>query len=400
MLTDYYELLGVERDASADQIKKAYRKAAMRVHPDVAPGPDAAEKFKQVNEAYEVLSDSEKRSIYDRGGDPRAARRGGGGYGGGFGGFQSAGFGEGFDVNDLFGAMFGQSAGGRGPRSRTRRGQDALIRLELDLSEAAFGVTKPLRVDTADTCSVCQGSGAAEGSEPQTCDTCHGHGEIVQVQRSFIGDIRTSQPCPTCRGYGTVIPQPCLECDGEGRVRTSRTINVKIPAGVATGNRVHLDGKGEAGPGGGPNGDLYVELLVRQHPTFKREGDNLEMVCRLPMTAAALGTEIIIDTLEADLPASDEQDRTVRLEVPAGTQSGTRLVVRGRGIPRLRGSGRGELGVTLLIQTPTKLNDRQRELLQEFAQERDELDADGATVSSKEHKEHKGFFDKIRDAFN
>ncbi len=362
--TDYYEVLGVPRDASSEQIKKAYRRLAMKYHPDVADAPDAADKFKQIGEAYEVLHDPHKRSVYDRGGDPL------GNSAGGFGGF---GFpGGSYDFTNLVDAMFGAQASSRGPRSRTRRGQDALVRLTLTLAEAAFGVTKPLRVDTAVICPRCNGGGANPGSSPVTCTTCHGQGEITQVQRSFLGDIRTSQTCPACRGYGTTIPDPCGECSGEGRVRSSRTINVKIPAGVSTGNRIHLDSQGEVGPGGGPAGDLYVELTVAPHEVFRRNGDDLEVVVKVPMTAAALGTEVSLATLEAERDDLDKDDATVAVQIPAGTQSGTRIAVPGRGVPRLRGGGRGELGVTLLVQTPTRLDDEQRELLRRFADLRDE----------------------------
>ena len=365
MSSDYYEVLGVPRDATSEQIKKAYRRLAKKYHPDVADAPDAAEKFKAIGEAYEVLHDQNKRAMYDRGGDPL-----GGGFGAGASGFGFPG-GGGFDFTNLVDAMFGTQTS-RGPRSRTRRGQDALVRMDLTLAEAAFGITKPLRVDTAVICPRCSGTGANEGSEPVTCSTCHGAGDVTQVQRSFLGEIRTSQPCPSCRGYGTVIPNPCGECSGEGRVRSNRTINVKIPAGVASGNRVHLVSQGEVGPGGGPAGDLYVELNVASHDTFKRNGDNLEMVVKVPMTAAALGTQISLATLEAERDDLDADAASVLLDIPAGTQSGTRLNVPGRGVPRLRGEGRGELGVTLLVQTPTKLDDEQRELLRQFASLRDE----------------------------
>ena len=276
MSTDYYEILGVPRDASPEQIKKAYRQKAMKLHPDVATEAGRRRsRFKKVAEAYEVLGDPKKRDLYDRGGDPL-----GGGMGGGFnGGFGTAG--GGFDFTNLVDAMFGQQTS-RGPRSRVRRGQDALVRLELELAEAAFGTTKPLRVDTAVLCPRCNGSGAQEGSKPVKCATCHGQGEVTHVQRSFIGDIRTTSPCPTCRGYGTVIPDPCVECSGDGRVRSNRTINVKIPPGVSSGNRIHLAAHGEVGPGGGPAGDLYVELDVVPHEVFRRDGDNLEMVLQDP----------------------------------------------------------------------------------------------------------------------
>jgi molecular chaperone DnaJ len=385
MSTDYYEILGVPRDASPEQIKKAYRQKAMKLHPDVATEPDASEKFKKVAEAYEVLGDPKKRDLYDRGGDPL-----GGGMGGGFNGGFGAG---GFDFTNLVDAMFGQQTA-RGPRSRVRRGQDALVRLDLELAEAAFGTTKPLRVDTAVLCPRCNGSGAQEGSQPVKCATCHGQGEVTHVQRSFIGDIRTTSPCPTCRGYGTVIPNPCVECAGDGRVRSNRTINVKIPAGVSSGNRIHLAAHGEVGPGGGPAGDLYVELEVIPHEVFRREGDNLEMVLRIPMTAAALGTEVKVATLEADLPDADPADAIATVTIPAGTQSGTRIAIDGLGVPRLRSHGRGQLGVTLLVQTPTKLDREQRELLRQLAELREETSVEGTV-----QKHNQGFFGRLRDAF-
>jgi molecular chaperone DnaJ len=384
MSTDYYEILGVPRDATPEQIKKAYRRLAMKLHPDVAAEPDAAERFKKVAEAYEVLQDPKKRDLYDRGGDP---------LGGGMGGFNGTFGAGGFDFTNLVDAMFGQQTT-RGPRSRVRRGQDALVRLDLELAEAAFGVTKPLRVDTAVLCPRCNGSGAAEGSKPVRCSTCHGQGDVTHVQRSFIGDIRTTQPCPTCRGYGTVIPNPCPECAGDGRVRSTRTINVKIPPGVSSGNRIHLAAHGEVGPGGGPAGDLYVELTVAPHETFRREGDDLEVVVKIPMTAAALGTEVLVTTLEADLPDADPDTTAVRVPVPSGTQSGTRIPIDGKGVPRLRGSGRGQLGVTLLVQTPTRLDGDQRELLRQLAELREETRAE-VTVQ----KTGRGVFGRLRDAF-
>lgn len=388
MSADYYQILGVPRDASPEQIKKAYRQLAMKLHPDVASEPDAADRFKRVAEAYEVLADPKKRDVYDRGGDPL-----GGGMGG-FTGFGAGGFGtSGFDFTNLVDAMFGAQTA-RGPRSRVRRGQDALVRLDLELAEAAFGTTKPLRVDTAVLCPRCNGSGAEAGSGPVTCATCRGQGEVTHVQRSFIGDIRTTQACPTCRGFGTVIADPCTECAGDGRVRSNRTINVKIPPGVNTGNRIHLAAHGEVGPGGGPAGDLYVELHVAPHEAFRREGDDLEVVVRIPMTAAALGTEVDVATLEADRPDADPEECFVTVSVPAGTQSGTRIAIDGKGVPRLRGSGRGQLGVTLLVQTPTRVDAEQRELLRRLAELRGETRPEGTV-----QKHGRGVFGRLRDAF-
>ena len=390
MSSDYYEILGVARDATPEQIKKAYRQLAMKLHPDVAAEPDATDRFKRVAEAYEVLQDPKKRDLYDRGGDPLGG--GMGGFGGGMnGGFPGSG--GGFDFTNLVDAMFG-SQSTRGPRSRVRRGQDALVRLDLELAEAAFGTTKPLRVDTAVLCPRCNGTGANEGSQPVRCATCHGQGDVTHIQRSFIGDIRTTQPCPTCRGYGTVVPDPCVECSGDGRVRSNRTINVKIPAGVNTGNRIHLASHGEVGPGGGAAGDLYVELEVAPHEFFRREGDDLEVVVRIPMTAAALGTEVTVATLEADVEDADPDTTSVRVHVPAGTQSGTRVAIDGLGVPRLRSNNRGQLGVTLLVQTPTRLDADQRELLRQLAELREETSPEGSV-----QKHGRGVFGRLRDAF-
>ncbi|GAB3860500.1 molecular chaperone DnaJ [Nocardioides maradonensis] len=385
MSQDPYELLGVARDADADTIKKAYRKLARQLHPDVNPDPEAQERFKQVSVAYEVLSDPQKRAAFDRGGDPF----GGGGFGQG----------AGFSFTDIMDAFFGGSAGGggggRGPRSRVRRGQDALIRLEIELAEAAFGVNKELKVDTAVRCSTCSGSGAAPGSQPVTCETCHGQGEVAHVQRSFLGEIRTLRACPTCRGFGTVIPDPCRECSGEGRVRSRRTLTVKIPAGVDTGTRVQLAEQGEVGPGGGPAGDLYVEIQVAPHRTFTRHGSDLHCTVALPMTAAALGTTISLPTLEADLETSADSgvETAFDLAVPAGTQSGHEVTMRGRGVPGLRG-GRGDMIVTVAVETPTRLDPRQEELLRELAAVRGEEQPTGDVRPA-----HKTMFGRLRDAF-
>ena len=387
MSQDPYELLGVARDADADTIKKAYRRLARQYHPDVNPDPDAQERFKEISAAYEVLSDPQKRATYDRGGDPFGA-----------GGF--AGQGAGFSFTDIMDAFFGGAAGaqgGRGPRPRERRGQDALIRLEVDLADAAFGVARELKVDTAVRCTTCHGEGAAPGSHAQTCETCHGAGEVAQVQRSFLGEIRTLRPCAACRGFGTVIPDPCRECSGDGRVRARRTLTVKIPAGVDTGTRVQLAGEGEVGPGGGPAGDLYVEIVVAQHDVFTRHGNDLHCTVTLPMTAAALGTTVTLPTLEADVVTEDspsEVETSVDLDVRPGTQSGSEQVLRGRGVPGLRG-GRGDLVVTVIVETPRNLDPRQEELLTELAAIRCEEKPSGQVRPS-----NKGMFGRLRDAFN
>lgn len=377
MSQDLYELLGVSRDADGDAIKKAYRRLARQLHPDVNPDPETQERFKEVSRAYEVLSDPQKRAAYDRGGDPF----GGAGFGGGAG--------QGFSFTDIMDAFFGGGAGGqgqgqgRGPRPRVRRGQDALIRLDVELAEAAFGVTRELKVDTAVVCDTCGGDGAAPGSSPQTCGTCHGAGEVAHVQRSFLGEIRTLRPCAACRGFGTIIPDPCRSCSGEGRVRSRRTLTVKIPAGVDNGTRVQLAEQGEVGPGGGPAGDLYVEIRVAEHEFFVRQGGDLHCVVTVPMTAAALGASIRLPLLEADLVEEDaesELETEVTLEVRPGTQSGAEQVLRGRGVPGLRGGARGDLVVNVAVETPNKLDARQEALLRELAELRGEQQTEDGSL--------------------
>ena len=383
-MTDYYSVLGVSRDASDEDIKRAYRKLAMKYHPDVASEPGSTEKFKQIGEAYEVLSDPQKRSVYDRGGDPM----GGGGMGG-FGGFSAGGF----DFTSIVDAMFGGGMASRGPRSRVARGQDRLERVSLALVEAAFGVTREINVDSLIVCAGCSGSGSADGTKPVTCRTCSGRGEITQVQRSFLGDIRTSSPCPKCRGYGTLIEHPCADCYGEGRVRAKRTVSVKVPPGVTTGNRIRLESQGDVGTGGGPAGDLYIELAVADHDAFTRRGDDLETSLAVPMTAAALGTEVHVATIDAEREDADPAEAVVTVTIAAGTQTGSRIVVRGRGVPKLRGRGRGDLAITVVVVTPTGLDDTQRELLGLLAKARGE---DGPIRPAPE----KGFFSKLREAFS
>jgi molecular chaperone DnaJ len=384
---DLYDLLGVTRDADADTIKKAYRRLARQLHPDVNPDPETQERFKEVSRAYEVLSDPQKRAAYDRGGDP-------------FGGAGFAGQGAGFSFTDIMDAFFGGQPGAqsRGPRPRVRRGQDALIRLDIELAEAAFGVSRELKVDTAVVCSTCGGQGAAPGTHAIPCETCRGAGEVAHVQRSFLGEIRTLRPCAACRGFGSVIPDPCRECSGDGRVRSRRTLTVKIPAGVDTGTRVQLAEQGEVGPGGGPPGDLYVEISVARHPTFTRHGNDLHCTVTVPMTAAALGTTLQLPTLEADIVppegATTDLETSFDLDIQPGTQSGTEAVLRGRGVPGLRG-GRGDLVVTIAVETPTRLDPRQEELLTELAAIRGEEKPAGQLKPGS-----KSVFGRLRDAFN
>jgi molecular chaperone DnaJ len=374
-MADHYSTLGVSRDATSDEIKKAYRKLAREFHPDVNPDPASSEKFKDVTTAYEVLSDDEKRSRYDRGGDPFSQ---GGGFGGGNFGF-----------DDLLGAFFGQGQS-RGPRSRARAGQDALIGIELDLAESCFGCEKEFTVDTAVRCTKCSGTGCAGDSKPQSCPICKGQGEIQQVTRSFIGNVMTSRPCNNCGGYGSVIPTPCAECAGEGRVRERRTLTVKIPAGVETGNRIAMAGQGEVGPGGGPAGDLYIEIIERPHSFLVRDGLNLHISITISMVAATMGTKVKIETL----------DGPQEVEIKAGFQSADTVTLRGLGVSKLRGNGRGDLIVHVEVKTPAKLKRDEEELLKKFAALRGEK-LDQVEVHSRDKHSHEhGFFSKFRDAFN
>jgi molecular chaperone DnaJ len=346
-VSDHYATLGVGRDASTEEIKRAYRKLARTLHPDVNPASDAAERFKEVSRAYEVLSSPERRAAYDVNGTDNGS---------------ATGFGAGFAFTDLFETFFGGSGAARGPVPRARRGQDALIRLDVDLEEAVFGATREVRVDSAETCSRCDGSCCEPGTSIETCDVCGGRGQVQRVARSFLGQVMTTSACPRCGGYGTVVPSPCHECSGEGRVRTRRTLTVKVPPGVETGTRIQLAGQGEVGPGGGPPGDLYLEIYQRPHPTLRREGDDLHAVVEVPMTAAALGAAIPVDTLDG--PRS--------IEVKPGTQPGEVVTLTGLGTAHLRGSGRGDLHVHLDIRIPTRLDEDQQRLLSELARLRGE----------------------------
>jgi molecular chaperone DnaJ len=371
---DYYGTLGVTQTASTDEIKRAYRKLARQYHPDVNPDPTAHERFKEISTAYEVLSDDQKRQIVDLGGDPLSA--GGGGGAGGASGGSFVGF------QDIMDAFFGGGGATRGPRSRTRAGADAILPLPLDLFETAFGVEAPITVDTAVACETCQGAGTAAGTHPRTCDTCNGRGEVQSIQRTFLGQVMTARPCPACGGFGSIIPHPCPTCAGDGRVRTRRTLTVKIPAGVEDQMRIRLAGQGEVGPGGGPAGDLYVEIHERPHDVFSRKGDDLHCRVTVPMAAAALGTRLTIKTLD-----SDEV-----VDVNAGTQPGSSVRLKARGVPHLRGTGRGDLFVHLDVRTPTKLDADQERMMREFATVRGEEIA--------ELSKQGGFFSRMRDAFN
>ncbi|MDQ2756101.1 MAG: molecular chaperone DnaJ [Actinomycetota bacterium] len=375
-MSDYYKDLGVDRDASAEEIKRAYRRQARKLHPDVNPGADAEEQFKVLSRAYDVLSDADKKQAYDMGADPYAASGGGG-----------DGFGQGFNFSDVMDAFFG--AGGstaRGPRSRRQHGQDALVRLDIELSAAVFGSDEEVTLDTAIACTTCDGAGAQPGTGTSTCSVCQGRGEVQSVQRSFLGQVMTSRPCSACQGFGTTIPHPCFECSGQGRVRTRRTLKLRVPAGVDTGTRIQLRGEGEVGLGAGPAGDLYVEVNVTPHETYVRRGDDLHVTLELPMTAAALGTQLGLSTF----------DGTKDLDVAPGAQPGDTQTMRALGVTHLRSSGRGDLIVHLDVKTPTKVTPEQEALLRELATMRGEERPEGRLASLEERG---GILGKLRDAF-
>ena len=376
MARDYYALLGVSRNASDAEIKRAYRKLARELHPDVNPDEGAQAKFKEISVAYEVLSDPEKRRIVDLGGDPMENAAAGNGFAAGFGG-----------LGDVFEAFFGGGAASRGPIGRVRPGADSLLRMRLDLEECATGVTKQVTVDTAVLCDKCQGKGTNDNSSPVRCDTCGGRGEVQSVQRSLLGQVMTSRPCPTCRGVGEVIPDPCYRCGGDGRVRARREISVKIPAGVGEGMRVRLAAQGEVGPGGGPAGDLYVEVHEQRHDVFIRDGDDLHCTVSVPMVDAALGTNVTIDAI---------LDGPTEVTIPPGTQPGSVVPLRGHGMPHLRTGARGDLYVHVEVMVPTRLDHRDAELLRELKEHRDEVAEVKSTSSAAGGG---GFFSRLRETF-
>lgn len=332
-MANHYEILGVSRNASTEEIKKAYRKLARELHPDVNPSEKAQERFKTVTHAYEVLGDEQSRRSYDSGGSN-----------------------SGFGFGDIFDTFFG-GGGQRGPRSRAERGQDALLRVELSFEEAIFGVEKSIPVDTAVLCDSCNGSCAKPGTSPLLCDICRGSGQVQTQVRSLLGSVITASPCGSCRGYGHIIPEPCLVCRGQGRVRARRDIELKIPAGVEDGLRLQLAGNGEVGFGGGPSGDLYVDVSIAPNQYFGRDGDELTCELEVPLHDAVLGTLVKIQSFDGE----------IELQVPAGSQSGDVISIKSRGFGRLRQSGRGDLLVTIQVKIPAKLDSKQKELFRSLA---------------------------------
>ena len=371
---DYYEVLGVDKNASDKDIKKGFRRMAMKYHPDRNPDDKVAEEsFKEVNEAYEVLSDGQKKAAYDQYGHAGVeAGAGGGGFGGGGAAFSDV-------FGDMFGDIFGGGAGGG--RSGVQRGSDLRYTMELDLEEAVRGVSKEIRIPTQVECEVCDGTGAKPGTKPKTCGTCNGAGQ-VRMQQGFFS---VQQTCPQCHGKGTIIADPCRNCHGEGRVQESKTLSVKIPAGVDTGDRIRLTGEGEAGVNGGPTGDLYVQVSVREHSIFQRDGKHLYCEVPIAFTDAALGGEIEVPTL----------DGRVKLKIPEGAQSGKLFRLRGKGVTQVRGGGQGDLICKIAIETPVNLSKQQKELLQEFQATMDEGKHKHSPKKSSWFEGVKNFFEDI-----
>jgi len=374
---DYYEILGLDKNATDADIKKAYRKLAKKYHPDLNPGDKTAEaKFKEVNEAYEVLSDPKKKAQYDRFGHAGMDNNGFGGFGGFSGGFEDFDFGG---IGDIFESFFGGAGFGR---SRTRngpqKGADIKYSMEITFEEAAFGTEKEISINRMESCTTCGGSGAKPGTSPTTCTHCNGTGQIQYKQSTPFGQFVNVKTCDVCHGEGKIIVNPCQTCNGRGKVRKKVNIKVRIPAGIDDGQTISLRGEGEAGTRGGPSGDLFILIRVKPHALFKRQGN--DVVCEIPITfvQAALGAELEVPTL----------DGKVRYNIPEGTQTGTVFRLRGKGIPYLRGSGRGDQYVKVHVEVPKKLNEKQKNALKEFAE----------LIGDEVYEQRKGFFEKMRDA--
>ncbi|WP_291291603.1 molecular chaperone DnaJ [Enterococcus sp.] len=378
---DYYEVLGLQKGASDDEIKKAYRKLSKKYHPDINKEPDAEAKFKEISEAYEILSDPQKRAAYDQYGHAGTDPNYGGGYGGGFGGFNGGGFsGGGFGgFEDIFESFFG--GGGRTANPNApRQGADLQYAVDLSFEEAIFGVEKNIQYNREETCHTCGGNGAKPGTQPETCHKCHGSGTINVERQTPLGRVMSRQTCDVCHGTGKEIKEPCTTCHGTGHEKKKHSVKVNVPAGVEDGQQMRLSGQGEAGSNGGPYGDLYVVFRVEESDIFDRDGSEIYYELPLNFVQAALGDEVNVPTVHGN----------VKLKIPAGTQTGTNFRLRGKGAPKLRGNGNGDQQVKVKLITPKNLNEEQKEALRAYAK------ASGHVTTEQQPE---GFFDKMKDAF-
>lgn len=373
MAKDFYQVLGVDRKASDDELKKAYRKLAMQYHPDRNKGnPEAEEKFKEINEAYDALKDPQKRAAYDHyGAEGMSNMGGGGGFAGGFGGA----------FTDIFEDMFGDMMGRGGSRTGPQRGSDMQYTMEITLEESYAGVETTIKVPTNEACDKCNGTGAAAGTGEEQCPTCNGQGRMRMQQGFFT----IERPCATCNGAGKIIRDPCTKCSGQGRVRKEKSLRVKIPAGIESGRRIRLAGEGEAGIRSGPPGDLYVLLAIKPHKLFRREGANLHCRVPIPMTTAALGGEIEVPTIDG---------KRTKVKIPEGTQNGAHLRAKGKGMTVLRSDAVGDMILDIQVETPMNLNRKQQDLLKELDKSL------GGTAQGKHSPESSGFFSKVKEVWS